>query len=274
MILFKKNKKNNITIDETAIADMVDEKIQSLNFTPIENTYKNDIFLAGFPKSGNTWLQNLLAGVLLDTTSRLLTPRLVNEIVPDVHAKSYYKRFFNSMIFKTHDLPKKQHRRVIHLVRDGRDAMVSYYNMGINKNVNFPYSMGEMVIEGKGVFPTKWNIHTRLWNENPFNAEILTVRYEDMHKTPISELQRISKFIKVEISNERLKDIVEYNSIYNLRQRVAKYGIDNDHTWKNKHITSFFRKGEIGNYKSEMSEDLISFFNEEAKRELSFYNYL
>ena len=64
------------------------------------------------------------------------------------------------------------------------------------------------------------------------------------------------------------------NNIENVRSRVAKYGMDNDHTWNNKPITSFFRKGEVGNYESEMPADLLNYFNLEAKTELEYFNYL
>ena len=117
-------------------------------------------YIAAYPKSGNTWMQNLIAGVLLESSSPLLAQNLVNELVPDVHAKKYYKRFFEPTIFKTHALPKAQYKKVIHLVRDGRDVMVSYHKMGVNKNASFPHTLEDMVVEGKGVSPSKWHLHT------------------------------------------------------------------------------------------------------------------
>jgi hypothetical protein len=159
-------------------------------------------------------------------------------------------------------------------VRDGRDAMVSYYKMGINKNIDFPYSMEEMVVDGKGISPSKWNVHVRQWINNPYNADIIKVKYEDLKSQPIITLQRICDFIQVEISDDRLQRIIDNNSIDNLRERVFKFGMDNDHTWKNKPVTAFFRKGQVGGYKEEMNEDLVTLFNEESKTELEYFNYL
>jgi hypothetical protein len=252
----------------------IEDSLKSQGFARIDDIRESDIFIAGFPKSGNTWMQGIVGGLLLDSTAELLTMKLINEIIPDVHVKKYYKRFFNVMVFKTHDLPKPEYKKVIHLVRDGRDAMVSYYNMGKNKNIEFPFSLKDMVIDGKGLYPSKWYQHSKEWIDNPFNAEIILLKYEDLHEFPLREMRRISKFIGLELSDTRLMAIYDNNSIVNVRSRVAKFGMDNEHTWENKPITSFFRKGKVGTYKVEMPKDLINYFNSEAKAELEFFKYI
>lgn len=249
------------------------QKVIPDNFIEMGQFTSTDVFVAGFPKSGNTWMQNLVTGILLDSTSKLITPQLINEIVPDVQAKKYYKRFFKSMVFKTHLLPKPEYKKVIHLVRDGRDALVSYYNMGKNKNIDYKFSLKDMVVDGKGVYPAKWHTHAKAWIENPYNAEIIIVKYEDLHANSLREMKKISDYLEVDLSDERLMEIYNNNSIGNVRSRVEKFGMDNDHTWKNKPITSFFRKGKVGTYKDEMPSELISHFNNEAEKELAYFKY-
>lgn len=248
--------------------------MENLSFSSIDDMKENDIFIAGFPKSGNTWVQGIITGLLLDSTSELLTRKLINEIVPDVHVKKYFKRFFNIMVFKTHNLPRPEYKRVIHLVRDGRDAMVSYYYMGKNKNLNFPLTLTDMVVEGKGLYPSKWFYHSKEWIKNPFNAEIMLLKYEDLHLFPLREMKRITEFIGLELPDDRLMAIYESNNIDVVRSKVAKFGMDNQNTWKNKPITSFFRKGEVGNFQNEMSDELVDYFNKEAKKELEYFKYL
>ncbi|WP_282134431.1 sulfotransferase domain-containing protein [Seonamhaeicola maritimus] len=259
---------------ENLINKSIEDSFKSQGYTGIGIIQESDIFIAGYPKSGNTWMQGIVGGLLLDSTSELLTTKLLSEVVPDVHAKKYYKRFFKSMVFKTHDLPKPEYKKVIHLVRDGRDVMVSYYNMGKNKSLEFPFSLKDMVIDGKGLYPSKWYQHSKEWIDNPFKAEIMLLKYEDLHEFPLREMRRISKFIGLELPDSRLMAIYDNNGIENVRSRVAKYGMDNDYTWKNKPITSFFRKGQVGNFKDEMSIELINYFNSEAKDELEYFKYL
>lgn len=274
MLNYKKLVRRYFKIDKL-VKERAETILRQHHFDQIGNTKPEDIFVAGFPKSGNTWMQNLLTGLILNSTSERISPQIVSEIVPDVHAKHYYKRLFNSMIFKTHDLPKKEYRRVIHLVRDGRDAMVSYYKMEKSRDPSYSNTLEAMVLDGKGVYPTKWHLHTREWIKNPFEAELIIVKYEDLLNNPISTLQRISKFIEIEITDNDVMKIYNSNSIEILRKKVVKYGWDYQNKYKGTSTSgSFFRKGMIGNYKTEMPSDLITKFNEEAFKELEHFGYL
>ena len=264
-----KNSTNTVGSVDASVAQLISKE----GYSSVNDTADHDVFIAGYPKSGNTWVQNLVSGLLLDSTSEFITPRLVNELVPDVQAKKYYKRFFDTMVFKTHELPKKQFKKVIHLVRDGRDALVSYYKMGVNKSADYPYTLEDMIIEGKGLNPSKWHVHTAQWLDNPFDAEIITVRYEDLLTNGLLELKKVCEFLGIVRSDEQITRVLENNTISALRNKVEKHGIDNDHTWTNKPISAFFRKGVIGDYKNEMSEELIKAFNEESSKELKHFNY-
>ena len=97
-------------------------------FTLISDLDPQDIFIAGYPKSGNSWFQELIAGVVYGVMPEFSLPALVHELVPDVHFKAFYQRFNTPMFFKTHSLPRPEYKRVVYLLRDGRDAMVSYFH--------------------------------------------------------------------------------------------------------------------------------------------------
>ena len=76
----------------------VKESFASQGFIPMNDFQEKDIFIAGYPKSGNTWLQNIITGLLIDSTSQLLTPKLINEIIPDIHVKKYFNVETNSLV--------------------------------------------------------------------------------------------------------------------------------------------------------------------------------
>src|ERR1700736_1114533 len=161
--------------------------------SPIDQRDSQDIFIAGYPKSGNTWVQNLVAAVVFGVDPQLAPDNLIQDLVPDVHSCRYYRRYSTPTYFKTHDLPRPEYRRVIYLLRDGRDVMVSYYHhlRALNGDgIDFQ----EIVRTGKHLTPSKWHEHVNAWRSNPFEAEMLTVKYEDLLENPIQELRRVCHF--------------------------------------------------------------------------------
>ena len=237
-------------------------------FIPIGETFDQDIFIAGFPKSGNTWMQNLIAGIQFGVDTSLLPDKLTQELVPDVHAKAYYKRFSDNVFFKTHELPNEHMKRVIHLVRDGRDVMASYYamNLALGKKT----TLKEMIVSGKDVYPTKWMEHSRQWLSNPYNADILIVKYEDLIQDTFNQMKRIIVFAKLERSDEVIERSIYGNSFGEMKRKEKEYGWNNKDWDPNQ---DFIRTGKIGSYKNEIPEDLIKIFETESKAELDYFDY-
>lgn len=239
---------------------------------PIEATKPEDIFIVGYPKSGNTWMQSLVSGLLYGIDSQYLPDRLAQEIVPDVHAREFYKRFGDPTFFKSHHLPKPEYRRVIYLVRDGRDVMVSYYAM--NAALGQKVTLDEMLVDGKSIMPCKWHQHVHTWQKNPYEAEIVVVKYEDLLQEPLIELRRICEFARIERDEESLQRVVTGNSIESMRDKANKYNGMGHHNWTGEKAQKFFRKGKVGSYREEMSKDLQEYFVQEAVNELKLMHYV
>ena len=197
------------------------QKLINQGYIPIYEFNENDIFLVAFPKSGITWLQNLIVGLLYGIDTQYLPDKLTQDIVPDIYEKSFYKRYGLFTIFKSHELPKKEYKRVIYLVRDGRDAIVSYYHY--NKNLGINVSLEEMVLKNKNVFPAPWWQHTQSWINNSFASEIIYVRYEDLLKQPLVELKRICKFLNIERDNELIQRVIEGNTFELMKKKAKLY---------------------------------------------------
>lgn len=239
---------------------------------PIKQFSDDDVFIVGFPKSGNTWMQTLMSCILFGIDAKYMSDKLAQEIVPDVHARTYYKRFNSFNFFKSHDLPKKEFRKVIYIVRDGRDAITSYLHF--RKNLGQDVKLSDFYTDESWVFPTFWHLHVKAWLENPYNADILYVRYEDLLKNTHAELQRIMQFVGVQREPELIDKIVEGSSITNMRKRVAETGGMGNHKWTGEKGAKFFRKGKIGDYVNHMTKEEIKAFNEISKKELSEFGYL
>ncbi len=229
---------------------------------------ENDIFIAGFPKSGNTWMQHLMAGMIYGCTMDRIHNSLVRELTPDVHQVLFYKRFQERMCFKTHHLPRKEYKNIIYLLRDGRDSLTSFYNMerGLNKNVSFR----EIVIEGKGLHCT-WENHVKEYYNNPYGARIVEVRYENLIDDTVRELHRINDFFDLRVSNELIHEISFNCSFENMRKKEESILWGKAKDWKKGEY--FVRRGKVGSYLDEMPEDLIKYFNLHNVELLKRLNY-
>jgi Sulfotransferase domain len=239
-------------------------RMQSINdFNP------DDIFVAGYPKSGNTWMQHLIAALIFGMDPRLALDSLVQNLVPDVYFTKFYKRYLTPTFFKTHDLPKPHHRRVIYLVRDGRDAMVSYFHhlaaLGPSPDCL------KLVATGDGLFPCRWHEHVEAWLENPYGAEMITVSYEMLSRDRITELGRICAFAGLERGQGTLSFVAQNCTFETMREKERKFGWANPDWPKAK---AFVRRGKVGSYKDEMPPEILEAFLQISTPALKRMGYL
>ncbi|MDQ6632934.1 MAG: sulfotransferase domain-containing protein [Verrucomicrobiota bacterium] len=239
---------------------------------PITSFQTEDVFMVAYPKSGNTWLQNLTAGIIYGVIPEYAPPLLAHyDLIPDVHFKHFYKRYSDPMFFKSHHLPKPEYRRVIYLLRDGRDVMVSYFHylLALGQEVDFL----QLVQTGQGLFPSKWHEHVEAWLANPFNATMMIIKYEDLQKNAVSELQRICSFLGVQRRKSFLKQMTRSASFHKLREKEATVGMGTfNPNWRPDRF--FFRRGKVGSFRDEMSETVLTAFLKEGESTLKKSGYL
>ncbi len=215
-------------------------------------------------------MQNLIAGVAYSLDPEYLTDSQILDLVPDVHSCRHYRRHQTPMYFKTHDLPHREYRRVIYLLRDGRDVMVSYYHHLRALNGD-DLDFSEIVRTGRHLSPSKWHDHVNAWRSNPFGAEILTVRYEDLLENPVDQLRRVCEFAGIERSAQLLEHVSRKSSFSKMREKEGKTGWANP-AWPRSRF--FVRRGEAGSFKDEMPEDVLAVFMVQAGDTLRACKYL
>ncbi len=228
------------------------------------------MFIVGYPKSGNTWFQHLISGVVHGVDARISPPRLANDLVPDVHFNGFYRRYATPMFFKSHHLPRADYRRVVYLLRDGRDAMVSY--------LHFLEAVGrrkldflELVTAGVAKIPCKWHEHVGAWLRNPHAAQMLVVKYEDLMANPVAQLERFCEFIQLPRDRRHLGAAAEAAQFRNLREKEARVGLDQPDVWPADKF--FFRRGVVGSYKDEMPAEVLRAFMGDAAETLRQNGY-
>lgn len=237
----------------------------------IETFNNDDIFIVGYPKSGNTWFQNLVSGLNYGVNLQFASDSLVQELVPDVHFKKYYQRYGNPMFFKSHHLPTSKYRKVVYLIRDGRDVVVSYYHFLVALRGS-TVSYQDLLDDSDSILRWgAWHEHVDKWCQNPYGAELLIIKYEDLQTDPVSELEKFCDFANITREAKLLETVIENCSFDNMRKREVQFGLNNPRWPRDK---AFMRRGRVGSYADEMPADILEKFLEKAEQTLKIHGYI
>lgn len=235
---------------------------------PIADTLPADVFVCSYPRSGVTWFQNLLAGIVFGVDPEFAHDTLIQDLVPDVHYKTHFKRYGPIAYFKSHALPQEKYRRVVYLLRDGRDVMVSYYHFltALQGKLDFL-----RLVQGVGLSPCQWHEHVNPWLANPYGAEMMVLRYEELQADPVKELRRFCGFARLTRDDAHLARVVAKASFANAQAKEVRDGWDNT-TWPKDQ--AFVRRGVVGSFRDEMPAEVLRAFMERAGPTLARLGYV
>lgn len=247
---------------------LIEQVKKRTGLLPIAETQPQDVFVCGYPKSGNTWFQQMTCAVVYGADVELSPDALINDLVPDVHFRKFYRRYGERSFFKSHDLPRPAYRNVVYLLRDGRDAMVSFYHhlSAMSGAVDFY----DMVKSGRGL-PSKWHDHVDAYLANPHGARMIVIRYEDLKRDTLAQLRRFCEFVGIERSDAALTNAIAKTSFERMRLKEQKTGWETPGWPKNK---PFIRRGVVGSFVDEMPADVLEAFMVEARSTLQANGYL
>jgi len=226
-------------------------------------------WIASYPKSGNTWVRFLLGAYSHGPLNRWFD---ADRIVPEFmylyhqarrpqdleavwerlvreHRQPQWKQLFSDrMILKTHLAYSPAHpfleqtASAILLVRHPADVLRS----GINHHrlMGTPNADMDPVLYARGFLerggdPTwesngygTWRTHYRSWLEAP-NLSVLLVRYEDLKRSPHTELRRILEFLGLSPDAARIDEAVAQASFAHMRELERKSREKNEFFHKN-----------------------------------------
>ena len=184
--------------------------------------FPDDTFIASYPRSGNTWTRFLIANLI--HPERPVTFANIETVIPDATALSSreLKRAPRPRLIKTHEYFEPRYRKVIYLVRDPRDVVLSLYNFRRKyRSVDDSYPIERYVAERflAGDLDVSWGEHVGSWLGTRMNHPgFLLLRYEDLLQDPTRELSRLASFLGIAANPESLTQAIERSSANRLRQ--------------------------------------------------------
>lgn len=222
-----------------------------------------------YPKSGGTWMTQLVSTYLDTYYPRNVVPKFKHAVI---HGHYMYSSAFN---------------KVIYVVRDGRDIMISYYfhqmvgNNRINPSV-IKSNRQKLPLDDYNDIKTNLpkfieylntdylkSFNKFSWsqlNENYYNQKdnICIVKYEDMLNDAQAELKRALIYLGEEnINQDKLDEAVNKLSFKNQTKR--KPGEEDK--------KSFLRKGVAGDWKNYFTKDAAIMFDKYAGQNLIDLGY-
>jgi hypothetical protein len=246
----------------------IEKVLNKNNIYDIKSIGENEIYIASYPKSGVTWLQYAMVSLIYGIDVNCVVNDFINLLIPDMHSSKFYIKSGLPTVVKTHCLPRSEMRKVIHLVRDGRDVMASYYAM--QKNMGRNYTLSEMMIEDKGVFPCSWGRHCDEWLNNPHNASILQISYEELKNNTFVVFKKICDYIGIIRSDEKINSAIDQTLFSKMQSREKQAG------WKAGYTLphgNFVRQGEVGSYKREIPLELLKKYEQMHISTFKTYGY-
>jgi hypothetical protein len=219
---------------------------------PIAIFSVDDIFIAGVGKSGNTWCQNLVAGILHNLDLENVPDSVIQKLVPDVDYKPVYQRFSERMVFKTHETVRPDYRHVVLLIRDARDVMVSYFHHDAALSGVPPEAID--FVDHVQRYAPAWRNHVEGWLDNPYGAHLITVRYEDLVNDCVGQLSRLCSFMGIKRDRQLVESVAQKASFAEMRRRELRFGWDNPRWPRDR---PFCRRGIVGSYRDEMPEEAL-----------------
>lgn len=191
----------------------------------------DDVFIAPFPKSGTTWLQQIVHTL---RTRGDMAFEEITEVVPwlelahDMGIDVQGEQRARPRAFKTHlawDLVPKGARYIV-AVRDPRDVLVSQFHFW---NGWF-YEAGAVSIDdiAMGLFlnpnvPFSYWRHLKSWWPQRTRPDVLMLCYESMLADPEAAIRRIAAFIGVPLDDALLRLTLEHSSVDFMRARVRQF---------------------------------------------------
>lgn len=220
-------------------------KLQYRNYLPANYTV-DDIFLVSYPKSGNTWVRFLIANALkiyyqIDREVNFFS---VQDIIPEVRHfgspitnRGPFGRLDLPRIIKSHSSYNPYYCRVIFLVRDPRDVMVSFYHYKKSyQKLSRNFTLTEFV-KHKDFGIKAWLDHTESWYSDSYPGQIIQLfLYEDFIKCPQRQLKRlmdlygikmldtdIDQAVKMSTKNSMSKSSEEHESTFQTQIRKSNF---------------------------------------------------
>jgi len=233
--------------------------------------HNTDVYIISHPRSGRTWLRLLLGKILcekygfsdkymldiykLTTLAGILRTQLIHDHISYTESYKYF--------YLPEDKKIYANKKVIFLVRDIKDVLVSYYYYVLKRDREFEGSISNFIRTEKYGVKKIVNFYNSWYESRNIPLEFMVLRYEDMMNNPEANLIKTINFLGLEnIDVYTIKKAIEFAKFDNLKKlereqyfnkkamRPANKSDDESYT---------IRRGKVGGYVEYLNQDDIKY---------------
>jgi hypothetical protein len=236
-------------------------------------------FVVSFPKCGRTWLLVMIGHYVVNRyglpQDDLLNLGDFHKTVPELppiqfkHDDKPDRRAAEELI-ATKAAYKKH--KVIFLVRDPRDVLVSkYYSLKYREDT-YSGSLSEFIREPRGSLSSIVRYYNIWFDQRNVPNKFLLLRYEDLHAHADQKLAEVLRFLGIrEVSEDHVQGAVHFGRFENMRVYEDERRFNRPMLWPTRpgEFRSYkTRKGTVGDYRNELSEDDIRYVDDYLRQHL------
>jgi len=238
---------------------------------------RGQYFLVSFPKTGRTWLMHMI-----NQLKELSNHPLKN------HEHFIFNEHDNSEIiiengYRNNPLDifqftgRNRYRRgkVIFLVRDPRDVVVSHFHQ-VTKRARNPFVFNSVTdfIKDEILGFNRIIQYYNLWYSNrSIPNDFLLIKYEDLLENGVEELQKINDYLSLNISVSNIEKVYENSSASKMRKKELANQLDGFRDFGKDKNQLKVRNAKIGGYINELSDEDIAYCNAQMKELNPYFKY-
>lgn len=225
-----------------------------------ENTFAykpDDVVIVSYPKSGSTWVRFVLANLSQTLLGQhqevdfLQMQRIVPEVSLDASRNGVdFEALPAPRIMRSHALYNPKFPKVVYLIRDGRDVLVSYY-YHFRKFHEFDGTLFDFIqSNARGV---EWDQHVNSWIfDAPSGGNQCVIRYEDMLRDAFTEVEKIVRFSGLVCTSEEIRGAIDKSGFYKLRELEQRKGLG--YVGDSNRQIPFIREGRSGAWQDNLGQ--------------------
>ncbi|XP_048767572.2 estrogen sulfotransferase-like [Ostrea edulis] len=261
------SKANMVLFKDTVLPNFAEKKMQDISEFGVR---ENDIWIIGYPRSGMTWIQEIVflvqtldfeASCAVDSDERIPYLEFPTTSLQDLANKD------SPRIIKTH-LPlrllpeeiNKIHPKIVYIARNPKDVVVSYFHLvsSLRSITRYNGKLTDFVDSFlKDRVPySPWSRHVLEFWEIKDQPSILFLTYEDMTKDLEGSIKKVAAFLQRDLTTEDVQRIAKHCSFDEMKKNPAvNHQWMNDRKLRDLKGAEFLRHGKVGSWQNQLSAE-------------------